>query len=57
MAQTEIDMRAATLNQKQVAEAAAEKMRLDILKQQEVEENQRAATEYARTQSEIQRGI
>jgi hypothetical protein len=50
-------MRAAALNQRQVAEAAAEKERLDILKQQEEEENQRASTEFARTQAEIQRGI
>lgn len=55
--QADIDMRAAALNQKQAAEAAAEKERLDVLKQQEEEENQRAATEYARTQAEIQRGI
>jgi hypothetical protein len=50
-------MRAAALNQKQVAEAAAEKERFTILKQQEAEENQRAATEYARTLAEIQRAI
>ena len=50
-------MRAAALNQKLNAEAAAEKERLAILKQQEEEENQRAKTEYARTQAEIQRAI